>query len=246
MPTSRNPPPLGVIPSLLAFGGPALFMYLMVWQVVPRLERTGTSPMLLFILMGLPLAAMLVATFFLYRAEGNAMTWPAFRERLRLGSVDRKTALWMVLLAIGGIGLYMGGVRIVDALFPTADVPASIGRLLGDRTTFLGHPLKGAWWLLGVWFVFYLFNVFGEELWFRGMVLPRQEEAFGRWAWAFHGCLWAGWHAGFFAADALVILPEALAYGWVSQRARSTWPALAAHALLNALASLRLIAGILG
>lgn len=238
--------PYGRVPSLLAFGLPAVLLRFIAWHVMPRLDAAGAAPVFLFALFGVPLLACLVAAFVLYGLEGNPWNWTAFRDRMRLQPMGGRRWLWAVVLAVGGLGLYLGGVRLVDALLPEAPTPEAFDKIFGDAEHFLGHPLKGAWWLLGTWFAFYLVNVLGEELWFRGMVLPRQELAFGKRAWAVHGLCWAGWHAGFFPTDALVILPEALAYGWISQRTRSTWPALIAHAFLNALVSIRLVSGILG
>ena len=44
----------------------------------------------------------------------------------------------------------------------------------------MGIPLGGAWWVLFYYAtVILLFNIGGEELWWRGYVLPRQELAFG-------------------------------------------------------------------
>jgi len=46
---------------------------------------------------------------------------------------------------------------------------------------FMGLPLHGAWWILVYYAVVILVcNIGGEELWWRGYVLPRQELAFGR------------------------------------------------------------------
>src|SRR6266852_7471582 len=46
---------------------------------------------------------------------------------------------------------------------------------------FMGIPLHGAWWILVYYAVLILVcNIGGEELWWRGYVLPRQELAFGR------------------------------------------------------------------
>ncbi len=53
--------------------------------------------------------------------------------------------------------------------------------------TFMGIPLAGAWWVLLGYLVYIVLNVFGEELSWRGYVLPRQELAFGEWTWAIHG-----------------------------------------------------------
>jgi len=53
---------------------------------------------------------------------------------------------------------------------------------------FMGIPLHGAWWILVYYAVVILVcNIGGEELWWRGYVLPRQELAFGRATWVIHG-----------------------------------------------------------
>ncbi|MGA8892045.1 MAG: CPBP family intramembrane glutamic endopeptidase [Anaeromyxobacteraceae bacterium] len=238
--------PMGWGASLIAFGAPAGLLAILVWVVLPWLHGRGAPPVLVFALLGLPFLLMLAATLVVYRREGGRPTWRAFRERVRLGGVDRRLAGWIAALSVTGIALYMGAAHLVDALLPDAAFPEVVGKVLGDSTTFLGTPMKGAWWLLGAWFLFYVSNVAGEELWFRGIVLPRQELSFGRSTWAIHGALWAAWHAALFPADALIILPEGLAYGWVCQRTRSLWPTFLAHAVLNALAAIRIVSGILG
>jgi membrane protease YdiL (CAAX protease family) len=49
---------------------------------------------------------------------------------------------------------------------------------------FMGIALHGAWWILVYYAVVILVcNIGGEELWWRGYVLPRQELAFGRATW---------------------------------------------------------------
>ena len=55
---------------------------------------------------------------------------------------------------------------------------------------FMGIPLHGAWWIVVYYAgVILVCNIGGEELWWRGYVLPRQELAFGRSAWVIHGTL---------------------------------------------------------
>jgi membrane protease YdiL (CAAX protease family) len=75
-------------------------------------------------------------------------------------------------------------------------------------------------------------NVGGEELWWRGYVLPRQELTLGANAWFVHGLLWTAFHVVFYW-QLLMILPITLAIAFVSQRTKSTWPAIVGHALLN-------------
>ncbi len=60
--------------------------------------------------------------------------------------------------------------------------------------SFFGIPLAGQWWLPFFFLVAMFFNIFGEELLWRGFILPRQELAHGSWTWIIHGLLWTGFH----------------------------------------------------
>jgi membrane protease YdiL (CAAX protease family) len=64
-------------------------------------------------------------------------------------------------------------------------------------TEFLGIALRGNWGMALVYLAILVLNIVGEEFWWRGYVLPRQELAHGRWAWLVHGILWTLFHAPF-------------------------------------------------
>ena len=86
----------------------------------------------------------------------------------------------------------------------------------------------------------------GEELWWRGYILPRQELAHGQGTWFVHGVLWCLFHL-FAPWNVLSILPGCLALSFVAQRLKNTWPAIIAHGLANGLLVLIVVvAGILG
>ena len=95
----------------------------------------------------------------------------------------------------------------------------------------MGIPLAGRWWL-GAYYaaVLLLGNVAGEELWWRGYLLPRQELAHGRAAWLVHGALWAGFHLFFQWTlwDLVRMLPTCCALAFVAQHCRNTWSGVVA------------------
>jgi hypothetical protein len=100
--------------------------------------------------------------------------------------------------------------------------------------TLMGGQIEGNWPIVIVYFVLLFFNIIGEEFWWRGVILPRQELAFGRWAWLVHGLLWCLFHA-FKYFDYLSILPITLAIPYVSQRLKNNTPAIIAHYVVNGL-----------
>ena len=53
----------------------------------------------------------------------------------------------------------------------------------------------GAWWLMGVAIVACIFNyALGEELLFRGVLLPKMRGVFGKWDWAANSVLFGLYH----------------------------------------------------
>jgi membrane protease YdiL (CAAX protease family) len=96
----------------------------------------------------------------------------------------------------------------------------------------MGMPLTGEWWVALVFFVGWLLNVFGEEFWFRGYILPRQELTMGSRAWIANGLMfgfnhiWQPWNL-------LLILPGALLGAYVVQRRSNTWILIVMHGLIN-------------
>jgi membrane protease YdiL (CAAX protease family) len=85
-----------------------------------------------------------------------------------------------------------------------------------------------------------LANIVGEELWWRGYIFPRQELYFGRWTWLVHGILWSFFHTfKWWTLPALLIF--CLIYPYIVQRARSIWPAIIPHAILNGIGPILLV-----
>ena len=86
-----------------------------------------------------------------------------------------------------------------------------------------------------------VFNVLGEELYYRGVLLPRMRGVFGRWAWVANGLLFTlkhvyqrwTWGSGVFAS---------LAFALLGGRAGSLWLAMLLHWVGNYLPGL--IAGV--
>jgi len=112
---------------------------------------------------------------------------------------------------------------------------------------FMGMPLQGAWWIL-IYYAVLIFvcNIGGEELWWRGYVLPRQELAFGRSAWIIHGICWSVFHLFMQPTlwDTTRMAITGLALSFVAQRTRSTWPGIVGHSFGNLTFFLSLVSGV--
>ena len=112
---------------------------------------------------------------------------------------------------------------------------------------FMGLPLQGAWWIPFYYAVVMLVcNIGGEELWWRGYVLPRQELAFGRIAWVVHGISWSAFHLFMQPTlwDTLRMAITGVALSFVAQRTKSTWPGIVGHSFGNLPFFLGLVKGV--
>jgi membrane protease YdiL (CAAX protease family) len=89
--------------------------------------------------------------------------------------------------------------------------------------------LSGNWGWYSLILVMFLFNtVLGEELLFRGYLLPRMNGAFGRGDWVANGLLFAGYHLHVPWAIPGTLL-EMFTTAYPTKRYRSAWIGIAVH-----------------
>lgn len=116
---------------------------------------------------------------------------------------------------------------------------------VGIPSEMLGVPLQGNWWVVGVFFLVLCFNIFGEEFWWRGYILPRQELSHGKWTWVIHGMLWHLFHV-FWKWELIALLPQTLSLSFVACKLKNTTPGIIAHWINNGLGLIMLVLGVLG
>jgi membrane protease YdiL (CAAX protease family) len=103
-----------------------------------------------------------------------------------------------------------------------------------DFYTFIGTAggrefLSGAWGWFAVLIAMCVFNtVIGEELLFRGYLLPRMAGVFGRYDWVANGVIFAAYHLHRWWAIP-DLLSGTLAYAWPAKRYRSTLVSITVH-----------------
>jgi len=241
--------PISLTASVLIFGVAGLLFLLVEQVLVPVFAEKGLHPAINFLVLGSPHVAFFAAALIAYRKEGGVWSWHHFCKRFRLHTIKGKTIFLALLYAAISIGSYvvvftLGKplVQWVHDLFPP---PVVINEIMGKRPMFVGFELSGNWWLLGLFFIRYFFNVMGEELLWRGYLFPRQELTHGKHTWVVHGLLWTGFHL-FAPYNALMVLPGALFMSYIVQRYRNTSFFIVEHALMNAIPGIGIVAGIMG
>ena len=93
-----------------------------------------------------------------------------------------------------------------------------------------GIPLRSRDWF-AVLIVMCIFNtVLGEELLFRGYLLPRMAGVFGRYDWIANGVIFAAYHLHRWWAIPGLLLGT-LTYAWPAKRYRSTLVSITVHSV---------------
>jgi membrane protease YdiL (CAAX protease family) len=224
---------------------------------IPLLEGLGLEPLVSFLVaFTVPMAWMFTAALVGYhKVEGGQLQWAPFAARMRFPRIRFKDLLWGILLFIVGMA---GLVLLTPVMLGLINagwmlLPDKLPLLLDPQATLSGASLakaaggmlRGRWDVVALYLVFLFFTVAGEELWWRGYILPRQELQHGRLAWVVHGLLWAAFHA-FKWWSIITIMPLCLVIAFSSQRLKTNWPATIAHLLGNLAFFLMILAGVLG
>jgi membrane protease YdiL (CAAX protease family) len=218
---------------LAIWAAAALPMAALAWIAVPtvadRLSGEGNLPMVKALLLCLTagLIWQFVLVVVLVGREQRSLRWSTLRDALwlrsprspRSGRIGGK--VWLVLIPL----------IVAFTLEEIMSLPAPAER---DMGLFLESDagqtfLSGAWGWFGVMLALWVFNtVLGEELLFRGFLLPRMAGAFGRADWVANGVLFATYHL-----HIPWVIPTALLDTFIlsypTKRYRSAWIGIAVH-----------------
>jgi membrane protease YdiL (CAAX protease family) len=215
------------------WAGAALPMAALAWLVAPalkdRFSGDGSVPLakalIVFLTLGLIWQFVLVAV--LVWREQHSFRWSTLREALWLRSPRSPRSgrvggrVWLVVIPLI---LAFAAEELVPSLYSgNRDLGSFFGSDAGQAF------MKGAWGWYGLLLVLFLFNtVLGEELLFRGFLLPRMNGAFGRGDWVANGVLFAAYHLHVpWAIPATLLDTFILAYP--TKRYRSAWIGIVVH-----------------
>ncbi|MBI4922574.1 MAG: CPBP family intramembrane metalloprotease [Devosia nanyangense] len=211
-----------------------MLLALTTFVVIPWLrDHLGVAPVMAWFLSGTCLVLLPVLLFGLLmaRRELPNPTFAALLSRLRLKPLNRGDWIWtaggMIMIAACS-GLIVGVARLLDPSFRPSP-------------WFLVDPPGLSPSLLASWLPLFVSNILGEELGWRGYLLPRQEAALGRRAWLANGLLWCLFHWSFGWQIMLTLLPTTLLLPWIVQRRQNTTVGIVVHGVFNAAAFLAVV-----
>ena len=216
-------------------------MGILAFAVYPALVPNSESDPIGAAFIFVPMLIVVLSMIFVYREEGD-LRWATIQQRLWLntprdpktGEPLRKLWLWVIAFAFLFFIIQFVIARPLDGLwvsvFPFFAMPAS-----ANLDAVLGAPemvaqLVGNWSFLGLFFVMAVFNILGEEFFFRGVLLPKMEGVFGKWDWVANGVLMGAYHwhqPWMILTGALLMSP--LCFSFPARRFRSTWMSIIVH-----------------
>lgn len=232
---------------LATWGLAALPMAALAWVAAPwfagQLEGPTALPRALIAALTLGLVWQFLVVAVLVRHEQGSLRWGVVRKALWLGAPRRPDGrrmgwAWLVLVPL------LIAFAVEDML-PGLTVPA--GR---DMGVFLESAagqsfLSGNWPWLALILTLGVFNtVLGEELLFRGLLLPRMNGTFGKWDWVANGVLFAVYHLHTPWVIPTAVL-DAFILAYPSKRYRSAWMGIIVHSAQTVLISVLVLAVVL-
>ena len=180
-------------------------MPIMAFIVAPAITTPGTVGALLtvwYLMIAGMIWQFILSVIILYR-ELDSFSWSAIKERIwlqaprdpRTGKTNYKLFWWLIpaflfylAFEVSPIGAYLGELILIP--LPILDQLPVL-----DLSDLAVPELKGAWWLVGVGLFSCTFNyLLGEELLFRGILLPKMRGTFGRWDFVANSVLFALYH----------------------------------------------------
>jgi hypothetical protein len=219
-------PRIGLGISIVLFGLPALWLWVVTGFLLPSLVMRGWPPLLAWFCAGalvfVPLFVAAVVGAALSVDQPSAVT---ILKHLRVRGLSGPQ--WRLTLAT--LGATVAAVAILHA------VNTHVWPMLPPHPPFMQvRPLgPDEYYILAVWLPFFAFNIVGEELWWRGFIQPRQEPVFGPYTWIVQGLLHGAFHLSFGGGVLFLLIPVLFAIPWAVQQTQNTTAGIVIHAGVN-------------
>ena len=245
--------PLGWKPSLFIFLVTSLVIYATHYIFAPAFQTATRQPYLVGYLIGwgVTMALVFTASLVAYKLEGSPLHLGSIFRTISAEPDEQSDWRWTLVVLLGTLGAYFGlaftsrWLAAIPLFAPHPAFPPDMvtGKLIPGE--LFGMPLQGQWWIVVVYLLGWLLNIFGEEFWYRGWMLPRQELAFGKLAWLVNSLMFTFQH-WLQPWNFLTILPGALLAVYIVQRQRNTWITILQHGLSNFILFGYVLLGVMG
>jgi membrane protease YdiL (CAAX protease family) len=219
---------LGLIFSFAIYIPASLLMFYLTKYLIPYLSKvTGQETILFWFLVASigVFTPLVVTAFLILKFEGFTLNKKTWTHRLRFRKITKNDIIWCLggLIFVGILsGLLLYSLELIHGKFDHSPAFMSF------------EPLTtGRYWILLVWLPYWILNILGEEILWRGVMLPRQEIAFGSNTWFIHGLGWGLFHIAFGWQLLITLIPLIFVQSYVVQKTKNSWVGVIMHATLN-------------
>jgi len=214
--------------SFLVFASGTLLLFAGTKYLIPYLHLiTGWETIIFwFLVAGIGVfTPLLLISFFMLKNEKVFAQPGWWQNRLRFKKMSKSDWLW----AIGGILVIGAASALIMKITELVSGP------FDSQPPFMAFdPLgPGRYYILLLWLPYWLLNIFGEEILWRGVLLPRMELAHGKFTWLIHGTFWGMFHLPFGWGLLLTLLPILYIQSYIVQKRKNTWIGVIIHAVIN-------------
>jgi membrane protease YdiL (CAAX protease family) len=218
--------------SVLYFGIPTLYFWLLTKYLTPYLNHTiGMHPAISWFMTGfLVFIPLFFAAFLFAKKEDSAGSFKALLMRLRLKKFTKRDWAW----AIGGLMAVLVLTGLVFGVSSMLSAELGVPTLKTTPGFMEFESFKAAErWMLSVWLCMFFFNIVGEEIFWRGYILPRQEIAHGKYAWIVNSILWGLFHVSFGRDLLIILVPTLLILPYAVYKTKNTAVGIFIHGVFN-------------
>lgn len=218
--------------SVLYFGIPSLYFWLMTKYLTPYLNhKVGLHAAMSWFITGFLtfIPIFLAASLFVWK-EGNAGSLKALLLRLRVKKFSKRDWIW----ATGGLLAVLVLTGLIFGISSWLSAKLGIPALKTTPRFMEFEPFEPAdRWMLLVWLGMFFFNIVGEEIFWRGYILPRQELAHGKYAWLINSILWGVFHISFGRDLLIILIPTLVVLPYAVYRTKNTAVGIFIHGIFN-------------
>lgn len=218
----------------------SVLMFTLTRFLIPFLhETTGGEIILIWFLVGslgvfLPL---IITGIIILKREEQRFSRQLWKERLRFRKVTKIDLTW----SIGGILVVLILTGFLQKILVLIN-----GKFQNAPPFMFLEPLSGVRYLiLAAWLPYWILNILGEEFFWRGVMMPRQEICFGKYTWLIHGFGWGLFHLAFGWHLLITLIPLLFIQSFVVQKTKNSWTGVIIHGGINGPAFIAISLGLI-
>lgn len=224
--------PIPLWQSIVIFAIPTIYFLIITFLLMPLFSNSiSQDPMLGWIIGGYILfSPIFILSFVLFKLEGNKFSLKLFFERFRIKKIILKDWLWIlfsILFVFFASFIIVSFSKILSKEFGIHELKMIPNFIKINPNT------KNFLFILLIWLPMFFLNIVGEELLWRGFMLPGMELEHKKYSWLLNAILWTLFHISFGIDLIILLLPTLFIIPYAVYKTKNTSVGIIIHAVLN-------------